>query len=224
MIAICPSCHDEVHHGRLKISDETLYQWKEIVRPERPEAFQLHVEPAPTIKMMLGTICFSTKNDRAVIFELSNRNRLSFRILDGDLMRANVLIEKLSGEEVLHVVDNVVRVPPHKDVTFEARAGKVRVTVPATAEYIPPRAIAHMRIQEPLYGAAGRLTALDLEVLKPGLLRVEGFWPSPNGVVVITRERLSFCRPDLLQPLSMVGAGEETVYMFTGPVTTALFT
>ena len=34
MIAVCPTCHDAIHHGQLPISDETLYAWKRIPRDE----------------------------------------------------------------------------------------------------------------------------------------------------------------------------------------------
>lgn len=32
MIAICPTCHDAVHHGPLEITDDTIYSWKSIKR------------------------------------------------------------------------------------------------------------------------------------------------------------------------------------------------
>ena len=58
---------------------------------------------------------------------------------------------------------------------------------------------------------------------KPGLLRVQGHWPSNNGAVLITRQALSFCRPGALRPTSLVGDGENSVIVYAGPITTALF-
>lgn len=223
MIAICPSCHDSAHHGSLKISDDVLYLWKGIERPALPETAHLYIEPAKEVKLLTGTIAISTTNPEAVVFELSNSNRLKLRVLDGDLLQVSARLQNRSGKEVLRVVENHVRVVRDKKIDFEFRAGRARITVPASDEYIPKWAIDQMRVDYPNFGSNGRLVALDLEVLKPGLLRVEGVWPSESSVVVISLEALSFCRPGALRPLSLVGEGEGSVLMFAGPVTSALF-
>ena len=72
MIAVCPSCHDAAHHGRLKISDELLYEWKAIVRAGTPDTAHLYVEPSAQLKILTGSIAIATANDQAVVFELSN--------------------------------------------------------------------------------------------------------------------------------------------------------
>ena len=30
MVAVCPVCHDAIHHGEIKIDDETVHRWKAI--------------------------------------------------------------------------------------------------------------------------------------------------------------------------------------------------
>lgn len=223
MIAICPSCHDSAHHGSLKISDDVLYLWKGVERHSLPDTAHLYIEPAREVKLLTGTIAISTTNPEAVVFELSNSNRLKFRVLDGDLLQVSARIRNRSGTEVLRVVENHVRVVRDKKIDFEFRAGRARITVPSSEEYIPKWAIEQMHVEYPNFGANGRLLALDLEVLKPGLLRVQGFWPSESSAVVISREALSFCQPVAQRPLSLVGEGEGSVLMFAGPVTSALF-
>jgi hypothetical protein len=59
------------------------------------------------------------------------------------------------------------------------------------------------------------MTGLRVSVLKPGLVRVQGVWAQPERAVIVTEERLSFLRPDLKQPISLVGAGEDTVLHYT---------
>jgi len=125
-------------------------------------------------------------------------------------------------EAILRVVDNIVRVPPNDEVKFDARPGRVAVMVPATEEYMPKWAINQVR-QEPEYGVSGRLVALDLGMVKPGLLRVQGFWPSAAIVVVITQAALLFCGTKKPWALPVIGAGEATELKFAGAVTTALF-
>lgn len=108
-------------------------------------------------------------------------------------------------------------------IKFDFRAGRARVTVPASEEYIPDWVIQMMRVQEPTFAADGRVTVFDIEVLKPGLIRVEGFWPSDKSAVVITQNAFSFCHQSYLQPLSLVGDGEDSCLMFTGPINKAMF-
>jgi hypothetical protein len=223
MIAICPTCHSEVHHGRLEISDEKVYQWKNIIRPSRPAAYQLFAEPAPNPKVLLGAFCVQSSRDGATVFDLSNNSALSFRVLDGDALQVSLRLKKLSGTEVLHVTDNFVRVPAADGVNFDGRDGKVLVTVPATEEFIPPWAITGMWNAEPKYADSGRVVALDIEVLKPGLIKVQGFWATESETIVITQDHLCMCTRRGEYPLIMRGGGENTVFLHGGPVTKAMF-
>lgn len=223
MIAICPSCHDAAHHGRLEITDELLYIWKGIVRPDTPGSVHLYVEPAATLKLLTGSLCISTTNDQAAIFELSNSNHLKIRVLDNDLLQVSARLLDQVGNELLRVVENHVRVTKDLRISFDYRAGRARVTVPATDAFVPTWLVEQVRFQDAGYAADGRITALDIEVLRPGLVRVQGCWPDGNVGVVITDKALSFCSRGQRKPTSIVGAGEDTVLMFMGPVTKALF-
>jgi hypothetical protein len=227
MIAICPSCHDAAHHGSLKITDEVLYVWKGIKRPNSPDTVQIFVEPARDLKLLTGTICLSTKNEQLTVFEFSNSNRLKIRVLDGDMLQVNSRLQNRQGKEVLRVVENHVRVARDKEVEFEFRAGRARITVPATEKYIPKWIIAQMQVEVPSFAADGRLIALDLEVLKPGVLRVQGFWPSERGAIIVTPHVLAFCQPGVLRPQCIAGEvsseGIGPVLMFEGSITTAMF-
>jgi hypothetical protein len=223
MIAICPSCHDAAHHGKLKITDEALYQWKGIKRPPVPDSAHIYVEPASELKLLTGTLCISTTNNQTVVFQLSNTNQLKMRVLDGDILQVSVCLKDQSGNELLRVVENHVRVVRDKDIVFEFRAGHALITVPATNDFAPRWLIDQVRVQDSTFAADERIIALDVEVLKPGLLRVQGCWPDGNVGVVITEKALSFCRRGMREPISLVGAGEGTVLMYTGPITRALF-
>jgi hypothetical protein len=139
MVAICPSCHDEVHHGRLEISDADLYRWKGIKRPCRPDYFRMFVEPAKTQTLLLGSICAQLKYSTLLLTLLTDRNSLSFRVVDDRFLEVSMRLHTVSGMEVLHVPDNIVQVPHSDQVSFEGRDGNVRVTVPATDYFIPLR-------------------------------------------------------------------------------------
>lgn len=223
MIAICPSCHDSAHHGQLKITEEMLYLWKGVVRTNVPHSVHIYVEPASELKLLTGTICIATTNNQAAVFELSNSNHLKLRVLDQDLLQVSVRLLDQEGNELLRVVENNVRVVRDKSITFEYRAGRARVTIPVTHEFVPLWLIEQVRYQDPTFAADGRITALDIEVIKPGLVRVQGFWPDGDVGVVITNKALSFCTRGLREPVSMIGEGEGSVLLYAGPITSALF-
>lgn len=223
MIAICPSCHDAAHHGALKITDEALYLWKGIARPTAPDSAHIYVEPATELKLLTGSICIATKNDQAAVFELSNTNHLKLRVLDHDILQVSVRLQDQNGKEILRVVENHVRVNRDERIVFDYRAGRARVTVPAVDDFAPAWLISQVRVQDPSFAADGRIVALDIEVLKPGLVRVRGCWPDGNVGVVITDKALSFCTLGLREPVSLVGAGEGSVLMYAGPITSAMF-
>lgn len=223
MIAICPSCHNEVHHGSLKITDEQVYEWKGIKRPVRPSSALIYAEAADQLKLILGGFAaIATPHDEAIIFQLTNTSELRLVVLDGRWVQVTTRIVTTGNEEVLRVVQNHIRVINDLDVKFEHRAGRVLVTVPNTAEYMPRDAIAMMQRKFPDFGKGDRLTALDVEVLKPGVIRVEGFWVG-HDMVAITSEAFCMCRPGNDDPICLFGAGEDTVINWTGPVTSAMF-
>lgn len=221
MIAICPVCHDAAHNGELIIDDSTLYRWKEIVRGQTTRD-QLFVEPGLPSKLLLGSIAVTGDNGLSV-FELSPNNRLSFRLVDDDIFLANMCITDLKEKQILKIVENHVKYQIAKPLKYERRQGRLRITAPANSNYIPYWVISKMRIQEPEYAINGRFVMLDIEVLKPGLVRIQGAWINGSEVIVITEKLLSFITPNLQQPLSMCGEGENSVLFYKGSIKTNLF-
>jgi hypothetical protein len=221
MIAICPTCHDAVHYGTLAINDDTLYRWKETQR-DPTNMGQLFVEPGVSSKLLLGNIAY-TGDSGLTVFELSPFNKLSFRLVDNDLFLVNLKITTVSGREVICVVENHVRCTAEELVSFNQRPGKIRITASATPDFLQTWAIDSLRVQEPSYAIDGQLILLDLEVLEPGLVRVQGIWTEDKRVIVITLDRIAFIRPDKQQPLSIGGEGANTVLNYSGSITSALF-
>jgi len=223
LIAVCPSCHDAIHHGQLKITDETLYAWKGIERPSRPETTHIFVEASEDIKLLTGTIALSTSNERATVFKLSENCELSFRILDNDINLLNISISSLDGNIVLSVIDNYVKVRDSRLVTFEQVPGHVSIKARSVTHFLPERFLKMMQQEQPSYAKDGSIILLDLEVLKPGLVRVKGCWADEDVAAIITNESLSFLHDGLKKPLSLIGHGEKSVLRFTGSVTGEMF-
>lgn len=223
MIAICPSCHDAVHHGSLKITDDLLYEWKFIARSGVPDSVHIYVEPASTMKLLTGSLCLSAIHDQATVFELSNSNKLQFRALDQDLLQVSSRLLDQQGNELLRVVENHVRISKDKRISFDCRPGRARITLPATENFVPTWLLDQVRTQDSRFAADGCIVAMDIEVLKPGLVRVQGCWPDGNVGIVITDKALCFCVRGHREPTSFVGGGESTVLRYAGPITKAFF-
>src|SRR5437764_15128611 len=51
MIAVCPACHDAIHHGTIQIDDDALYRWKTIVRSVSPIKSHIYIEPGGQVKL-----------------------------------------------------------------------------------------------------------------------------------------------------------------------------
>jgi len=222
MIALCPTCHDAVHDGPLVIDDETVRRWKGIARIETNRD-HVYVEPDAAPKLLLGTIAF-TGDGGVTVFELGASSKLSFRLADADIMLLNLSVSSMAGKEVVRVVDGHVRHEADEPVRYERVTGHVRLTAPLTSEFMPTWAVKQLRRQEPQFASDGRLTLLDLEVLEPGLVRVQGVWRKDyRHLIAITPSRLSFLEPGRPLPISMVGEGAASVLHFTGPLTSAAF-
>jgi hypothetical protein len=223
MIAICPNCHDAVHRGALRIDDETLYRWKGIQRKADARLrAAFHVEPGPTPKLLLGSIA-ATGDSGLVVFDLG-ADRLGFRVEDGAVQLVALIVTSLEGEELVRVIDNRVASDPVSGVRFESHPGRVLLTAPMNDRFLPWWAIQQLHNAEPGFpGIDGRLRLVDVEVLEPGLVRVQGVWAEKRKAIVITEERLHFCRQGLDLPVSLAGEGSASVLHYTGPISSAMF-
>jgi hypothetical protein len=134
MVAICPTCHDEIHHGRLRISDEVLYSWKGIDRKLGEHRDHIYVEPGTECKLLTGSITLQTTNPELIVFQLPNANSLSFRVFDEDVLLLKSLLRDLDGNVVLKIADNYVKVQKDPQIEFHKRTGKVRISVTRDAE------------------------------------------------------------------------------------------
>jgi HNH endonuclease len=223
MVAVCPTCHDAIHNGPLLIDDATVRRWKGIERAQA-ERDHVYVEPAEAPKLLLGTIAFMGTDAGVTVFELGASSKLSFRLTNGDIMLLNLSVSTLARREVLQVIDGHVRHQADESIRYERVPGHIRLTTALTSEYIPTWAVKQMRRHEPDFASDDRLTLLDLEVLEPGVVRVQGVWSKNyRAIIVITPMTLSFLRPDLERPISLAGAGVDSVLHYVGPLTTALF-
>lgn len=223
LIAVCPSCHDAIHHGAIEFSDELLYSWKGIERQKRPNTTHVYIEPSDEIKLLTGSISLSTQRSGLKVFELSPNNKLSFRILDQDIALLNLNICDLNGKNKLKVVDNHVRIYDTDMLKFEQVPGHIRVISKEISMFFPEKFIERMRMRKPDFAVKPELLLLELLVIKPGLIKVCGCWADHEKAVVITEDSMSFLRDRLEEPFTLVGRGESSELLFSSKVDCSLF-
>lgn len=223
MIAVCPSCHDACHNGKLKITEEDLYIWKKIERSSTKGFGHIFVEPSAISRLLTGSISLSTDNNQKLIaFNLSKNDKLEFSI-DDDFLKVSTQLSDPYGNIIIKVKDNNLTFNKDPDITFLQRQGRVQITVPMSKYYLPAHAIFQMRNIEPDFASDNRVIALDLQVVKPGTVRVKGFWNDDTNSIVITDDTLNFCSLGQQRPTTLRGEGEDTVLVVAGPVESSLF-
>lgn len=228
MIAVCPSCHDACHNGDFRISDDVLYKWKGLSVGEVNLNGHIYVPQAKLIKLSVGTVALQPDNERDVIvFEFSDKFKLSFSVKNNWLRVSAKFVDEL-GRVIFEVTDNNVSVNGYDGVVLESRPGKFRVTLPVEEFYLSAMALFLMRRAEPSYASDGRVIAIDLEVVKEGHVRVLGFWPRANSAIVITEKAINFCTSNCLnkpdqKPLMLCGDGDDSVFIFAGPIDAPVF-
>ncbi len=231
MIAICPTCHSHAHHGRLNIDDATIRSWKRIPRTKQPRG-HIYIEPSKRVSIVLGTLLFTSDQvgpRSTTVFELSSHNRLGFRVAGTDIIHLSLSVSDSSGRLVLEVVDGHVNHSTEPSIQYESRPGRVRVTAPATTDYLPDEVVSQCFGPNcPAQLDNGRFTIVDVEVMEPGKVRVQGVWVEGNRGIVVGRGMLSITTNGADGKLGFVhfagyqdhrGDGGIATINLTGPIT-----
>lgn len=137
MIAVCPTCHQAIH-SKGGITDNTLYEWKGIVRNhDRELVAQIYVEPSSGIRVLAGSMSITTDTEAAV-FKLSNSNTFRFRITgDNDVFVANGLILDRHGYRLVGIFDNICKVSDCKLICVDQVPGRLSISILDAKRYLP---------------------------------------------------------------------------------------
>lgn len=220
MIAICASCHDSVQRGELLIDDDEIYEWKRIVRTG-PRVGHIFVEPGSEApRILLGTISVRG-DDGLVIFDLAARHRLSFAVRDGDIMLLNLRVSSAAGEILVDVVDGYIRTRK-PSIDLRSRPGQIIIPAGFHSDLVPEWVRRKLINEDPFYGIEG-MPLLQIRVVRPGLVRVNGIWCDESTAVIATNTRLSFVDRIRQGPITFVGEGEQTILHYAGTVGLPLF-
>jgi hypothetical protein len=193
LIAVCPACHDAIHHGSLDLSDSTVYGWKNIERPKSTIKSHLYVEPHAPCMLKFGPFGIRCR-DQVIVFELSPLQRLNMTIVGNEILLVDLSLSSPSGVEVLRITQNHVTHHTRREVEFTHVPGSIKIVMPCNDDFFPDWLVQYMRTHEPNFGAAGVVTALQIAVTKPGVASVEGVWCTENKALIATAERLFLVR------------------------------
>jgi hypothetical protein len=119
--------------------------------------------------------------------------------------------------------DNYFKIKNDKIISVEQRPGRIRVTVRDAERYLPSWTLKVMWRALPDFVQHNRATVFDLEVIRPGVVRLKGVFVAHDAILAITEEKVYVLRPELNGPLAFVGQGEGTEIRLSGPLTRAAF-
>lgn len=222
MIALCPACHDAVDRGDLCITDEIAYEWKSIIR-EVVSRGHLYVEPSDSPpKLLLGSIAAQGESG-LVVFSENAQSQLSFRVAGLDIMHLSATVSTVDGRSLVRVTDSHYEVMPGSAAHLVQRPGHFRVSHSLDGSVMPMWALLQIRRFEPDFARSRSLPMLDMQVLAPNVVRVQGIWLSNSRGMVITKRALSFLDRGRPNPLSLRGVGLDSVLLYAGPADKALF-
>jgi hypothetical protein len=217
MIAVCPACHDAIHHGALAISDETLLDWKGQRRADRQRTGHIYIEPSSQRRLLLGSIAV-TADSRAAVFSLSPDSNVGLSIEDDEIVLLDLRLCSARGVEIMRVArSGHYKAAHHPDVSFDQRPGAFRVTVPCSPEFIPNWLIWAIHAENEVF-IREPVTMIAVEVVEPGIARVEGIWVVGSRAIVVTKTELKFYAEGGTGPQTIVGAGKDSLLHFTGKV------
>jgi hypothetical protein len=224
MIAVCPNCHDAIHHGKISLKDETIYKWKQIDCPTNIIRDHLYTTPNITSKVLLGSIAVQAP-EGVIIFRLSPNNQLSFQILGKDILLLNLNLSKLSSDEILRVEQNYITHQKDPSVEYKQIPGQIQILVPNNSEYIQDWAKEAVRRYEPEFGTNKQIPIIHIEVIKAGVVRVQGIWIDNGEGIIATLSGLYFVSSDEVSPpksIAFVGNGENSGF-YTRIIDKSLF-
>jgi hypothetical protein len=165
-----------------------------------------------------------TTEGQAAIFTLSNHNKFEFRVAgDDDIFVASAIIKDLTGRTLVRATESYFRITQDKSVQIDRRAGLIRVVVLNASTFLPEWVIRKMWRAVPDFVEADRVVAFELEVTRPGVVRLRGAFVANDAALVITKDKIYFLRPEMGGPVALEGEGEETIIQVSGPVTRTAF-
>jgi hypothetical protein len=183
LVALCPTCHDAAHHGRIKLDDTMLYHWKTLKRG-KPRHTVFQVEPGPTPIFYIADSAVQTLGGQTNVVDLSETAKVMFRIDSDDFFLVDLRLSNVRGEPIIKMVENRTVHSLSSDVSCESRPGRLVITTDSVEQFVPSwirKQVANFDELHAWHGApagvdhfAPPFTILDIEVVAPSQVRFQG--------------------------------------------------
>ncbi len=185
MVAVCAACHDAIHRGNLRITDETLYAWKMIRRSDTHVHTNLWVEPGQCPQLWFGSLAFQSESKISVI-ELSQNNRVSFEIQGPDLLILDMCLTGKGGIPLIEVRNNTITHAVHPGLHFETAPGQVLLVAPADTPVVPRWLVNRMRRNQnrQYFPEDGYFVLFHATVIRPGVARISAILAEEDRAIV----------------------------------------
>ncbi|CRK80377.1 HNH endonuclease signature motif containing protein [Neobacillus massiliamazoniensis] len=200
MIAICPTCHSYVHHGRLEISDEKLYEWKKIKRIQdtNEKTDQIFIEKGTQSSMVIGPLTIKSKHG-AIPFRMLDQ-LIEYRIENGNLYFLNIKLKRSDGKDFFTATHNILESDLPEGVSYDYYAGKVLIKADVEDGFLPGWAIKEIRRFDPKF-ATNEITVLDMEVIDQGVVKIAGLvMVAGDAALVVDKEEIYYVVKGKVRP------------------------
>lgn len=109
-------------------------------------------------------------------------------------------------KEVLRVKNNHLRLDINPLVEYKEVTGHIQVTIPVTHDYIPTWVVERMVNYDPSFVIDGKVVVLSLEVIEPGLVKIQGVWSESDRAFVFTKDSICMLQPSW-GPVALITRG-----------------
>jgi hypothetical protein len=206
MIAVCPACHDAIHHHKtLKITDDELQAWKDFSRIA-VASDHIYVEPGEDARLVVGNLSLSGLGEVNVLKLGSQHLRIG--LVERRTLTVDLRIDDLGGNKVVWGESGHVFWDP-AEITVDRRQGRLSITTDNTERHLPLWFRERIEQQSKQKGAPPpprQLPLIDVSVPRPAVIHiVSATWSTPETVLVIGQKGvLTFCEREL-EPQFLTG-------------------
>jgi hypothetical protein len=210
LIAICPTCHDAVHHGKLKIDDETLYAWKSLPRSATQHDY-FGVEPGREAFIEVGqSLRVQSTSGEATVFDISENVYLAFRIDRADFFLLELRLQDRMGKLLMSIEDNRVVHSLPNGFSYERVPGRIMIGTDDSSLYLPEWLEEQVAKVDATHGESrqafpAKMTVFEMKTIGPSQVRVNGLICDSNAAFLIEKERTYMVTPTGCALLARVG-------------------
>ncbi len=155
---------------------------------------------------------------------MPNDNRLSFEIINGKFPLIDLTIKSLNGDTIISLEKNYISSEISTDIKPKRRPGKFQLVLTNQALSLIPSWIKrqHM-LHDTDFFATQEHTLFDIEVVEPGLVKINGIWMYKDTALVISPNGMSVIRRGNEAPITFKGEGSKSILRYRGPISLPLF-